>query len=141
MLAQLRQGGTIDTLGAEDVDVVEFRELLGREGLRRPEHHMTRVVHHDIETSLLGDDPGDGRIDQFLRADVEFDGPQIDAVIPGEFFDIGGLGRITARGAAHRRVDSMACLGQGVGGQPAKAAGGAGDNDYLFHDTYPLIDG
>jgi hypothetical protein len=96
------------------------------------------VVDHDIETPLLGNDFGDGRVCRLLGADVELDGAQIDAVIAGVFFDIGDLGRIPACGAAHRRVHRMARFGQAVGGQPAKAAGRAGDDDDLFHDTYPL---
>src|SRR5712671_2078315 len=139
LLAQLRQGRAIDTLGAEDIDVVEFRELFGREGFRRPEHHVTGIVDHHIEASLLGHHSCDRSVDRLLRADVELDGAKIDAVISGEFFDIGDLGRVAARGAAHRRVDRMACLGQRVGGQPAKAAGSAGDDDNLFHDTYPFL--
>jgi hypothetical protein len=136
----LRQSRTIDTLGAEHVDVVELRELFRRERFRRSERHVTGVVNHDIETSLLGHDLADGRIGRLLRADIEFDGTQIDVVIAGVFFDIGGLGGVAAGGAAHRRVNSVARLGQGVGGQPAKAAGRAGDDDDLFHDTYPFCD-
>src|SRR5258707_2897418 len=139
LLAQLRQGRAIDTLGAEDIDVVEFRELFGREGFRRPEHHVTRVVDHHIETPLLGYHSCDRSVDRLLRADVELDGAEIDIIISGEFFDIGDLGRVAARGAAHRRVNCMACLGQRVGGQPTKAAGSAGDDDNLFHDTYPFL--
>jgi hypothetical protein len=140
LLAQLRQSRAIDTLGAEDIDVVEFCELFGGERFCRPEHHVTGVVHHHIEASVLGNYPGDGCVDRLLRADVELDGTQVDAVVSGEFFDVGDLGRVPARGAAHRRIDGMACLGQSVGGQPAKAAGSAGDDDNLFHDTYPLLD-
>jgi hypothetical protein len=63
LLAQLRQGRAIDALGAEDIDVVQFRELFGRECLCRPEHHVTGIVDHDIETPLLGNDFCDRRID------------------------------------------------------------------------------
>jgi hypothetical protein len=36
--------------------------LFGRECLCRPEHHVTGIVDHDIETPLLGNDFCDRRI-------------------------------------------------------------------------------
>jgi hypothetical protein len=37
------------------------------------------------------------------------------------------LGRVPARGLAHRGVDGVARLGESFGGQAAEAAGGAGN--------------
>ena len=95
-------------------------------------------MHHDIETPLLGDDLGDRGVGGALRTDVEFDGTQIDIVVFGEFLDVGDLGRIAALDVTHRRVDRVTRFGQRVGGQPPEATGRTGDDDNLFHDTYPF---
>jgi hypothetical protein len=134
----LRQRRTIDTLGAEDVDVVEFDELFGGKCFRRSERHVPGVVHHDVEPPLFGNDPGNRGIGRGLRADVELDGMQIDVVIRSVFLHVGDLGRVAAPGIAHRGVNRVACLGQCVGGKPAEAAGSTSDNDNLFHDTQPF---
>jgi hypothetical protein len=91
---------------------------------------------HDVEASLLPDDLRDRRISRGLRADVELDGVQIDLVVGCVLPDIGGLRRVAARGAAHRRVDDVARFGERVGGEPAEAAGSTGDDDNLVHDAY-----
>jgi len=62
LLAQLRERGAIDSLGAQDVDVVELCELLGGEGFCGTKRHVTRVMDDDIEVTLLRDDPANGRI-------------------------------------------------------------------------------
>jgi hypothetical protein len=41
------------------------------------------IVHHDVETPLLGNDLRNRGIGRRLRTDIEFDGMQIDVVIPG----------------------------------------------------------
>ena len=48
-LAHVRQGGAVDPLRAEHVDVVLLGELLGREGLGRAEHHVAGVVDDDVD--------------------------------------------------------------------------------------------
>jgi hypothetical protein len=95
-------------------------------------------MHHDIETSLLGDDLCDRRVGGDLRTDVEFEGMQVDMVVAREFLDIGDLRGIAAFGVAHRGVDRVPRSGQRVGEQPAEAAGSTGDDDNLFHDAYPF---
>jgi len=40
---------------------------------------------------MLLDDRGDGGIGGVLRADIEFDGVQIDAMVLGIGFDVGDL--------------------------------------------------
>jgi hypothetical protein len=88
LLAQLRQGGAIDPLGTEHVDVVELGELLGRKGLGRAEHHVAGVANDDVDVALLDDNLGDAGVDGLLRADVEFDGAKIDALVLGIFLDV-----------------------------------------------------
>jgi hypothetical protein len=66
---------------------------------------------------------------------------QIEIVIPSEFLDIGGLGRVAALGVAHRRVNNVARSGERVGGKPPETAGSPGDDDNLFHDMNPVCDG
>ena len=62
MLAQLRERGAIDPLGAQHVDVVELRELLGGEGLGGTKGHMARIMDDDIEMTLLRNDLANCRI-------------------------------------------------------------------------------
>jgi hypothetical protein len=135
----LRQRRTIDALGAQDVDVIELGELFRRECLRRAEHHVTGIVHDDIEAALLGDDLRDRRVGRWLRADIELDCAQIDMVVAGEFCEIGDDGRVAALRLAHRGIDGVAGLGERIGGQAAEAARRAGDDNDLFHDSDPLI--
>ena len=120
-------------MGAEDVHIVQFRQLLGLERFRGPESHMAGIVRHDIEVPMLLDDRGDAGIDRFLRSDIELDGVQIDAVVLGIFFDIGDLRGIAAPSLPHRGINRVAGIGQRIGGQSAKAAGSAGDEDDLVH--------
>ncbi len=116
MLAQVRQGGAIDPLGAEHVDVIELGELLRREGLGGAEHHVAGIMHDDVDAAVRGEDRGNAGVDRLLRADVELDGAKIDAVASGIAFDVGDLRRVAARGLAHGRVDGVACLSERFGG-------------------------
>jgi hypothetical protein len=44
---------------------------------------MPGIMHDDVEAAVVSDDFADRRIDGFLRANVEFDGPKGDAFILG----------------------------------------------------------
>ena len=72
---------------------------------------------------------------------VEFDGPEIDAVLGGITRYLGDLRSIATGGLAHAGVDDVTCVGECTGCERTKAAGSTGDDDNLFHDTYPLING
>jgi hypothetical protein len=67
--------------------------------------------------------------------DVEFDGSQINAVLGGIAFDLGHLGGVATGCLAHGGVDDVPGLRERSGGQRAKAAGRASDDDDLFHDV------
>ena len=64
---------------------------------------------------------------------VEFDGPQIDAVVRGVGADLLHLMGVVARQAAHGGVGGVAGAGERVGDHATEAAGSAGDEDDLFH--------
>jgi hypothetical protein len=49
----VRQGGAVDALRAEHVDVVLPDELVRREGLRRAEHHVPGVVDDGVQAPGL----------------------------------------------------------------------------------------
>ncbi len=120
LLAQLRQGGAIDPLRAQDVGIVKLGQLLRREGLRWSVGRMVGTMHHHIELVVSGNNLGDCRIHGFLRGDVELDRMQIGAVLPGEGLDLGGPGRIAACRFAHRGVYRVPGSGQRVGCQSAE---------------------
>jgi len=67
LLPQLGQSGPIDALRAQDVHVIEFRELFRGERLDRAEHHMARVVDHHIQTTVVFDDLRYRRIRRRIR--------------------------------------------------------------------------
>ncbi len=92
MLAQPRERGAIDSLGAQDVDVVKFCELLGGEGLGGTKRHMARVMDDDIEVTLLGDDLANGRITGCVDGHIHFDGPQVYLVLLRVLIDRLNLG-------------------------------------------------
>src|SRR5580704_18697172 len=52
LLPQNRQGGSVYTLCAQYIHVVELRKLLGRKRFGRTEDHVTSVVDHDIESPV-----------------------------------------------------------------------------------------
>lgn len=65
---------------------------------------MSGIVHDHIKSALRRDDLGDAGVDRRLRTDIEFDGPQVDAIVLGVCFDVSDLGRIAATRLAHRGV-------------------------------------
>lgn len=71
----------VHPLGAQDIDVVELRELFGREGFGRAEDHVPGVMDQHIDATTLPDDLADRSVNQILRKHVQFDGPQIDTVL------------------------------------------------------------
>jgi hypothetical protein len=95
------------------------------------------VVDHHIETPIVGNDFCDSGRGGFIGGDVEFDGPEIDAVLGGVTHDLGDLRGIAAGGLAHAGIDDVAGMSECTGSERAKAAGSAGDDDDLFHDMYP----
>ena len=137
-LAHMRQGGPVDPLGRQHVDVVELGELLGREGLGRPEGHVAGIVDDDVDAAVPGHDLGDGAVDRRLGADVELDGAQVDAFLGGIGLHVGDLRRVAAGGLAHGGVDRMAATGDGIGRQAAEAARGAGDKDDLGCERFRM---
>ena len=66
-----------------------------------------------------------------LGLDVEFDRADVGAGERGEF---GGVLGVAADDIAHGRIDGVAGAAESVGGQAAKTAGRAGDEDDLGHD-------
>jgi len=78
-------------LGRKYVDVVELRKLFRRERLRRTEGHVTGVVDHHIEAPIVGDDFRDTGLRGLIGGDIEFDGPEIDAVVGSIARDLGDL--------------------------------------------------
>ena len=129
--AHVRQGGPVDPLGRQHVDVVELGELLGRERFGWPEGHVAGIVHDDVDAAVRGDDVGDSAVDRRLGADIELDDVQVDALFPRVGLHVGDLRRVAAGGLAHGGVDRMAAPDDSVGRQAAEAARGAGDEDDL----------
>ena len=56
MFPQDRQSGAVHPLGAQHVDVVRLCKLLRRKSLGRTEHHVSRIVDHDVEAPGLDHD-------------------------------------------------------------------------------------
>jgi hypothetical protein len=54
------KSGAVDPLCTQHIDVVELRELFGREGLSWTENHMTGVVNHYVEAARFTDNLTDG---------------------------------------------------------------------------------
>jgi len=133
LLTQLRQGSAVDALGRKHIDVEQLRKLLRRERFRRTERHVAGIVDHDVEASVVGDDLRDAGFGGFVRGDVEFDGPEVDAVLAGIACDFCDLGGVAAGGLAHAGVDDVAGMSEGTGGERAKAARSTGDDNNLFH--------
>jgi hypothetical protein len=133
----VRQGGTIDALRAEHVDVVELGKLFRRECFGRPERHVTGVVNDDVQTAAVGQDLLDARFSRCFAGHVQLDGTQIDPVLRGVLLHFFDLRRVTAGGFAHAGVDRVSGMGERAGGEGAKATGGASDDDDLFHDGIP----
>jgi hypothetical protein len=124
-------------LGRKHIDVVELRKLFRRKGFGRAERHVAGIVDHHVEAPVVGDDFRDTGVGGLVGADVELDGPEIDTVLLGVARGLGDLRRVATRGLAHAGVDDMAGVSQCTRGERAEAAGSAGDDDNLFHDTYP----
>src|SRR5882724_7976139 len=53
LLLQLRQRSTVHPLSAEHIDVVELCELFGRESFRGTENHVTSVVDHNVQVTVV----------------------------------------------------------------------------------------
>jgi hypothetical protein len=78
------------------------------------------IVHDDVETAGVGDDPGDACFDGGVGGDIEFDRAQVDAVFLGEGCCIGnGLG-VAGFGGAHAGINGMAGPCERAGGQAPK---------------------
>jgi hypothetical protein len=131
LAAQDRQGGAVDPLGGYDVDVVERRDLLGRECLGRTEHHVAGVVDHDVQAAVVGDDARNRGVDRKLVLDVQFDAADVDVLAAGEVGQGGDGGCVAVDGVTHAGVHDVPGAGQGPGGEVTEAAGGAGDDDDL----------
>jgi hypothetical protein len=136
--AQVRQHRAVEPLGREDVDVVDGRELLDRERLGRPEHHVPRVVDDDVDPAGRGEDRGDGGVDRVLRGDVQLDRAEVDLVVVRVVGRLGDGRGVAVAGRAHARVDGVAVVGQGPRGHRAEAARRAADDDRLGHAMPPL---
>src|SRR6267143_6767702 len=74
LFAQLRQSCAVYTLRAQDVDVIQLRELFGRESFGWTKNHVSGIVNDHVEATVLGNDLLDGCVTGFLRRNVEFDG-------------------------------------------------------------------
>jgi hypothetical protein len=130
----VRQSGAVYALCPENVDVVKLAILLWRESLGRIQHHVAGIVDDNIEPSVVADDLVDGRVDRFLRQDVELDGAQVDPVfggISGRFlyFDC-----VTSMYVAHAGIDNVAVRSEVPGRKSAESAGSIGDDDDFAHD-------
>lgn len=99
----LRKGGTVDALRAEDVHVVQVRQLLWREGLGGAEDHVTGIVHDDVDPAPLGYDATHRRIHRRLRHDVHLQREQVDAVGGGVLAGGESLRRVMSCRPAFRR--------------------------------------
>jgi hypothetical protein len=133
----VRQGGAVDPLGGQHVDVVGLGELLGGEGLGRAEDHVPGVVDDGVQPPGLVDDLLDRRVDHRLAGDVHRDRVQVSRVGPGVRIELGGGGGVGSGGIAHPGVDGVAGVREGARGQRAEPARGAGDDDALGHDDAP----
>lgn len=57
-------------------------------------------------------------------------------MLSGILCDVGDGRRIAAGGLTHAGINGVTGLGEGAGGERAKAARCAGDDNNVFHDTY-----
>ena len=57
----------VHPLGAQYIDVVELRELLGREGFGRAEGHVPGIMDQHIDATTLPDDLADRSVNRILR--------------------------------------------------------------------------
>jgi hypothetical protein len=135
----MRQHGTIDALGAQHVDVIEFGILFRRKSFGRTEHHVAGIVDQHIDPPLFGDHLLDGSVDRVLGLHVEFECAQVDVVFPRERRHLLHVCRIACRRLPHRAVDDVARSGDSLGGEAAKAAGRAGDQNNFSHGISPSI--
>src|ERR1700733_12627295 len=100
---------------------------------------MARVVYDDVDAAAFSDDLFDGRVGRGLGLHIELDGAEVDAVARRYLSHLGGVLGVAPCNVAHRGVDGVPDLCQGLGGQTAKAARSAGDEDHLLaHGAGPF---
>jgi hypothetical protein len=93
--------------------------------------HVPGVVHHDVDTALLGGDRPDRRVHRDLVLDVHLDAAGVDALGRRQCGELRDSLGVTAGGGAHAGVHDVPRAGEGPGGEVAEAARGAGDDDDL----------
>jgi hypothetical protein len=138
LISHLGQCYAVYPLRAEHVDVVEFSQLLWREGFRWSEHHVAGIVYQNIQPALFGDNLADRRFDRLLRRHVQFNGAQVERIVVRKLFHVRDLRRVAADSVPHGGVDRVASLREGIGGQTAKAARSSGNYNCFFHRYSPL---
>src|SRR5205807_9172496 len=94
-----------------------------------------------VESARISNDLRDAGFDRHAGSNVELDGPEIDAVLGGIARNLCDLRRIAPGRLAHGGVDGVAGAGEREGSERAEAARGAADDNNLFHDLNPFIDG
>jgi hypothetical protein len=98
---------------------------------------MTCIVDDDVEPAVIGDHLVDAGLDGRVRADIQLDGPEIDAVLFCIGFDLGDTRRVTARSFAHRGIGGVPCPGKELGREQAEAARRARDENDFLHGFSP----
>jgi hypothetical protein len=98
-----------------------FFQIAWTDSESRPRPPDVRIVHENVEPALFGDDLANRGADGLFRGQVQFNRTQVHRAILRELFHVRGLRRIASGGVPHRGVDGVARLGEGVGGQAAKA--------------------
>lgn len=114
---------------------------LGPERFGQAVHHHRRVVHRDVDATMLGKDQVHRSACARLRTDVEFDRVERDTVIARDLAQLVGLPCRMVGNIAHRGVDDMACARELKCREATKARSGAGDQDdvLLAHATIPPL--
>jgi len=67
LFPELGQGGAVDALRAQYVDVVELGQLFRRESLGRTKDHMPCIVDKHIQPAVLRNDGLDCILSRLLR--------------------------------------------------------------------------
>ena len=118
----LRQCGAIHALRAQHIDVVLLGQLFGRETLGGAVDHVAGVVNDDVNPASGRHDRRDRGRHGRLTGDVQFDRPDVDAMLPRKRFDVGGLARVAPRSVAHAGKHHVSGLCQRVRRHAAEAA-------------------
>jgi hypothetical protein len=110
---------------AEHIDVVEFGQLIGRECLAWAVHHVSCVMHKDVDATMFGKDQVHRLRCRIVGLYVELDRSKLDSFLLRVRGDVLRLIRVLFARAAHRGVSDVARSRELVRDRSPESAGGS----------------